>query len=269
MKRIVPCYCLCLLSVLFFSCSEKKLYQHKEWKDFFSHNGVRGCLMLHDYYGGRFDVYGLGALQNRVLPAETFHIMLALAGLETGVITDTNMVISDSTAGKNLAGLTMAEAFRSGNTAYFQWVARKIRAGRMQYWLDSTYYGNRTIGSDLTTCWVDNTLRISPDEQMGLMEKLYQGRLAFQPRTQRLVKGLLIRKISRDDTLYYQQGAGTWKEKKIGWLTGWLMKKDEPHFFVIKTVAPDSISNLYLKDLNILYNVLDAKGLVSEIGGAD
>lgn len=225
--------------------------------------------MLHDYYGGTFDVYGLGALQNRVPPAETFHIMIALAGLETGVITDTNMVIADSSAGEALSGITMAEAFRSGNTAYFQWVAQKIGPGRMKYWIDSTYYGNLVMSNDMSTFWMDNTLKISPDEQVGLLEKLYQGNLAFQSRSQKLVKGLLIRSISNDDTLYYQQGTGQLKDKKIGWLIGWLMKKDEPYFFVIKTVAPERQSDLYLKDLNILYKVLEAKGLVTKTGGAD
>lgn len=264
MKKFVPVYLLCLISLSLFSCSDKKLHQHKEWEDFFESNDVKGCLMLHDYYKGTFDVYGFGAIQERISPVGTFNLVLALAGLETGVITDTNMVIRDSSA--HLSGLTMAQAFRTGNNSYFQWVAQKIGKNRMQYWIDSTYYGNLTVGNSMTTFWTDNTLRISPDEQMGLMERLYRNKLAFQPRSQNLAKKLLIRKTAHEDTLYYLQGVGTPKDKKTGWITGWIKKKDEPYFFVIKTLAPDSLTNLKARNLNILYKVLAAKGLVSETG---
>lgn len=267
MKKCFLYITLCLVTVSFFSCSDKKLFQHKEWEDFFESNGVKGCVMLHNYYQGTFDVYGLGAVQNRVLPAETFNIINALAGIETGVITDTNMVIPDSAAIDSLPGITMAEAFRTGNTPYFQWVTKKVGKARMKYWIDSTYYGNLKIGNNITTFWLDNTIRISPDEQMGLMEKLFQGELAFQPRSQKLVKALLLKKTTHDDTLFYQQGVGQLKDKKIGWLIGWLQKKDEPYFFVIKTRASDSLVNLNERNLNILYKVLEAKKLISATGG--
>ena len=266
MKSFFSCMTLFVVAATFFSCSKDKLHQHKEWKAFFEANGLEGCVMLHDYYGGTFDVYGLGEVQARTLPGGTFNIMNALVGLETGVVRDTSMLLPDTAASGPLAGLSMGRAFRTGNRAYFQWVARKVGHARMQYWIDSTYYGNQQIGTDLSAFWTNNTLTISPDEQMGLMEKLYQGRLAFQSRSQQLVKALLIQRTTHSDTLRYISGTGQEKSGTVSWLVGWLQHKDEPHFFVLKALAADSATQLADKSLNILYKVLQAKGLATETG---
>jgi len=265
-KNHLPLYGILLLPLLLISCSGKKLQQHEEWAGFFKNNQVDGCILWHNYYDGTFDVYHYEQVRKRVLPAETFDLVMALAGLETGAIRDTNMILPDSVSGPELSGITMAEAFRNNITPYFQKIATKIGEKRIRYWLDSTYYGNKEIGNDLTAFWMDNTLQISPDEQVGLLERLYQGRFAYQSRTQRLVKNLLIKKISHSDTLYYKQGIGEAKNRKIGWLIGWLMKKDDPYFFAIRTEASDSIANLRDKQINILYKVLRAKGMVTESG---
>src|SRR5690625_6297675 len=72
-----------LLSVTFFSCREDRLTHHKEWGAFFEENDVDGCVMWNNLNEATFGVYGFGAIQKRLVPAETFHIVLALAGLET------------------------------------------------------------------------------------------------------------------------------------------------------------------------------------------
>lgn len=265
-----PCHyfsLLLLFVMLFSSCSKDKIQQHKEWKKYFEDNNVQGCILLHDYFNGTFDVYNLGNVQKRTLPAETFLIMNALAGLETGVIIDTNMVIRpDSLPDNGLSGLTMAEAFRTSNIPYFQWVAEKVGPSRMKYWVDSTYYGNLKTGDHMKTFWLDNTIQISPDEQMGLIEKLYAGKLAFQPRSQRLVKALMTKKETHYDTLCYQTGIGKTGNQKTGWILGWLKQKDHPYFFVLKTLAADSTTDLNAKNLNILYKILNDKGLTQKLG---
>ncbi len=258
---------LILFTFLCASCSRSKIRMHKEWGAFFKEAGVDGCLMLHNYYDGSFDVYKLENVQKRTLPAETFNIVIALAGLETGVIADTNSIFSsDSLSRDSTFNMTLATAFRTSYTPYFQQIVKEIGKKRMNYWIDSTYYGNKEMGNDLKTFWLDNTLQISPDEQMGLMERLYSGKLAFQSRSQRLVRGLLIKKETHTDTLCYQTGVGKTGDQKTGWLIGWLRKKDHPYFFVLKTIAADSTSDLNAKNLNILYKVLNDRELTNEAG---
>lgn len=256
-----------LLPFLISSCSRSKIKLQKEWGTYFKEAGVEGCLMLHDYHEGVFDVYKLEKMQDRTLPAETFNVVIAMAGLETGVIPDTSSILPpDSTVENYSSGLSLAAAFKTSNTPYFQQVVKAIGKKRMNYWIDSTYYGNKKMGHELDSFWLNNTLQISPDEQVGLMERLYFGKLAFQPRTQRLMKSLLIKKETHNDTLCYQTGVGHAGNQKTGWIIGWFKQKDHPFFFSLKTVAADSISNLDAKDLNILYKALNNKGLIKEDG---
>lgn len=254
-----------LLLIFFSSCTRRKIDQHKEWKVFFKDNEVDGSIMIHDYLDGTFDVYNLPIAQKRYLPAQTFQIMNALVGLETAVILDTNMVIKSDTLSDTVpSNMTMAQAFRTSNVPYFQWVAETVGPMKMRYWIDSTYYGNKVVSQDMKNFWLDNSLQISPDEQMGLTEQLYLGKLSFQSRTQRLVKALMIKQETHNDTLAYQTGVGHTAKTKIGWVLGWLKKKDRPYFFVLRTEAPDSIANLKDRDMNILFKALKARKLLQD-----
>ena len=72
----------------------------------------------------------------RFLPASTFKIVHSLIGLETGRITDENMVINwDGTDHGNPdwnKDLTMEEAFKVSAVPYYKAVAKKIGRDTMQ-----------------------------------------------------------------------------------------------------------------------------------------
>jgi len=121
-------------SMLFmFSCSKKVIHQHKEWEEYFESNELEGSVLWHNYYEGTFDVFDFPEVRKQVLPAETFHIVLGLAGIETGVIRDTSMLIPDSVASPQTENVPMNVAFRANNREYFRWVAEEIGKKRMQY----------------------------------------------------------------------------------------------------------------------------------------
>ena len=75
--------------------------------------------------------------------------------------------------------LTMYEAFRVSSVPYYQEVARRIGKDTMQLWLDSLKYGAKTktekitIHSVIDSFWLDNSLKITPDQQLGMVKKLY------------------------------------------------------------------------------------------------
>jgi len=122
------------------------------------------------------------------------------------------------------------------------------------------------MGSELTNFWYNNSLNISPDEQVGLLEKLYQGKLAYQRRSKQLVKELMRQKVEHRDTLYYQFGAERYSEKTIGWLVGWLQRKDDPYFFAIRTESEPDKARLEDRHINLLYRILRDKGYADESG---
>lgn len=261
--RLKKSYLFLFMIIFLAACSSNSVKQRKDWGKYFEENQIDGCFMLHDMSTGQFEIYNIGKVQYRYPPAGTFLIMDAMAGLETGVISDTNMTLKPDTSSAGgsqfSSNLTMAQAFRTTNIPWFQEVSRRIGQAKMEYWIDSVYYGNKVVGTQMDRFWLDNTLQISPDEQMGLLEKLYYSKLAFQPRSQRLVKSLMIKKQSYSDTLSYQTGFGKDKNDQIGWIIGWYKKTNKPFFFVLQTIAPDSLKDVQKKSFDILYKIFQDK----------
>lgn len=244
---------------LFCSCSDNNVHIRNDWSKYFSENGVSGCFMLHDATQNVFQIYNISETQERHAPGQTFDIMNALAGLETGVIADTNMGIKDSA--ENLdPDLTMAEAFRRSDESYFSVVARRIGKIKMDFWMDSVKYGNRAILPYDSEFWMNDTLRISPDEQMGLMENLFYGKLPFQSRTVGLVKDLMLRERNMNYSISYKTGFLDKGQLQSGWITGWIEKDEKPYFFVL--YMSSSSKNMDLKPLgtNILHQILAGEG---------
>ena len=200
----------------------------------------------------------------RFLPASTFKIVNSLIGIETGKIIDEKMVIPwDSVPRWNKdwnQDLTMAQAFKLSAVPYFQEVARGIGRDTMKQWIDSLHYGNMNISGPIDSFWLNNTLKISPDEQLGLVKKLYFDQLPFQKRAQQIVRDIML---AENNTLYklsYKTGTGYDQIKNsIGWVVGWIEENHHVYFFVTLIKTPDkNISQ------NVKMNI--TKGILRKLG---
>ena len=159
------------LLIIISSCSVNKFKTDNDLKKYFDSAHVDGCFSLLDNASGEITLYNLKLDTQRVLPASTFKIVNSLIGLETGKITDEKMVIKwDGVKRWNNdwnKDLTMEEAFKVSAVPYYQEVARRIGRDTMQYWIDTLHYGNMNISGPIDSFWLNNTLKISPDEQLG------------------------------------------------------------------------------------------------------
>ena len=179
-----------LLIVFLQSCSPNNVKQDKSLKKYFDDNKVEGCFALMDNASGKFTVHNLGRYRDSsYLPASTFKILNSLIGLQTGKISSDSMVIKWDGVERRVADwnkdLNMYEAFRVSSVYYYQEVARRIGKDTMQIWLDSLKYGAKTdtgkvvITSAIDSFWLDNSLKITPDQQLGLVKRLYFDQLPF------------------------------------------------------------------------------------------
>src|SRR5205085_7320454 len=130
------------------------------------------------------------------LPASTFKIVNSLIGLQTGKISSDSMVIKWDGIKRPVEewnqDLTMYKAFRVSAVPYYQEVARRIGKDTMQYWLDSISYGSKKITGKIDSFWLDNSLKITPDEQLGLVKRLYFHQLPFFKLYQEKVKSAML-----------------------------------------------------------------------------
>ncbi len=170
--------------ILLASCSVNRAKVDDSLKKYFDDNKVDGCFTMLSNNDGKVTVYNLTLDTTRLLPASTFKIVNSLIGLETGIITDEKMVIKwDGIKRSNEdwnKDMNMEQAFKVSCVPYYQEVARRIGKDTMQLWLDSVGYGNKNIGNIIDSFWLNNNLKISADEQLGLVKRLYFDQLPFQ-----------------------------------------------------------------------------------------
>ena len=156
--------------------------------------------------------------------------------------------------------LTMKEAFELSAVPYYQEVARRIGKDTMQRWLDSLHYGTQKIKSKIDTFWLDNSLKIKPDEQLGLVKKLYFSQLPFDRRPQAIVKKVMLRENNANYQLSYKTGMG-YKENgnAIGWIVGWIEENQHPYFFVLNVEGAHN-ADVVTARMNILKSILQQMG---------
>ncbi|MEO7802653.1 MAG: class D beta-lactamase [Ginsengibacter sp.] len=232
------------LIIVLQSCSVNKAKIDNTLKQYFDEAKVDGCFTLLSNSDGNITVYNMALDTQRFLPASTFKIVNSLIGLHIGVIVDEKMVIpwdgkvrSNPEWNKNL---TMKEAFKVSAVPYYQEVARRIGYDTMKVWIDSIGYGDKNISGPLDSFWLNNKIKISPDEQLGLLQKLYFDKLPFQKRAQQIVRDVMLQEDNTQYKLSYKTGLGyDEKNNLIGWLTGWIEENRHVYFFVTFIKTPD------------------------------
>src|SRR5689334_17190708 len=233
----------CLLTALFFTSCSENVEIDNSLKKYFDENKVDGCFALMNNGTGQFTVYNLGRYRDSsYLPASTFKIVNSLIGLQTGKIVNDSMVIKwDGVKRWNEdwnKDLTMYEAFRVSAVPYYQEVARRIGKDTMQVWLDSLGYGKKNkddkvvIRTAIDSFWLDNSLKVTPDQQLGLVKQLYFDQLPFFKSYQEVVKRAMLFENNASYRLGYKTGWGTnEKGNAIGWIVGWIEENNHPYFF--------------------------------------
>ncbi len=75
----------------------------------------------------------------------------------------------------------MREAIKLSAYWFYQVLARRVGHDRMQKWVTQVGYGNRNIGSkeDVDKFWLRGELRITPQEQIQFLQRLYKNDLPF------------------------------------------------------------------------------------------
>lgn len=252
---------LAVLSILIFSaCNKSRLHEKKEWGDIFKKYGINdACFMMRDHTHEEIYFYNQDRCIRRFTPASTFKIFNSLVGLETAIAPDEQLIIKWDSVKRRPEwdkDMNMREAFKVSNVAYYQELARRIGKDYMQHYIDTAQYGNRRIGPKIDEFWLNDTLKISADEQLGLLKKLYFDELPFSERSQRIVRSMMAQEETPNYNLYYKTGTGNYGDSTIYWIEGFVEKivevkehkesmnksniRNYPYFFVENFSLPSS-----------------------------
>lgn len=259
---------LSLVTVIATGCSFNNVKEDKSLAKFFTDNKVEGCFALMDNGTGQFTVYNLPRFRDSsYLPASTFKIVNSLIGLQTGKISSDSMIIKWDGVERSFPGwnkdLTMYEAFRVSSLPYYQEVARHIGKDTMQFWLDSLGYGAKNdeekvrIKTSVDSFWIDNSIKVSPDAQLGLVKRLYFDQLPFFKTYQGMVKRAMLFEDNTKYRLGYKTGWGYAENgNMIGWVVGWIEENNHPYFFVLNLETADQNFDMVGTRMKILKGIL-------------
>jgi beta-lactamase class D len=206
-----------------------------------------GCFILYDLKRDRYIRYNSQHCQKRFIPASTFKIFNSLVALETKAIADENTVIAwDGVSNQSFPtwnqDQTMRTAFTRSVVWFYQDLARRIGKERMTKYIQAASYGNQDIEDKIDTFWLNGKLRISPEEQIKFLVRLYKEDLPFSPAVMQTVKDVMV--IERQDN-YTLRGKTGWGQdvdsmKNIGWYVGYLERDNNVYFYALNMINQET-----------------------------
>ncbi|WP_224361444.1 penicillin-binding transpeptidase domain-containing protein [Hyalangium versicolor] len=218
-----------------------------------------GCFLLMELKSGKVTRIHPELCSKRLPPASTFKVPHALIALETGVLSGPEEVRRwDGTRYDIQAwnqDQTLDTAMRRSALWFFQGTAKQIGRERMTDWLGRLRYGNQDTSGELTQFWLNGTLRITPEEQLDFMARLYRNELPVSERSREIVKRTLAQ--GPDTVANTRSGIalyGPWKdgavlsaktgfarlesEGDVTWLVGHVQTPRGAYVFVSSVATP-------------------------------
>jgi beta-lactamase class D len=106
-------------------------------------------------------------------------------------------------------------------------------------------------------------IKITPDQQLGIVKKLYFDQLPFFRSYQEMVKRAMLFENKTNYRLGYKTGWG-FKENgnAIGWIVGWIEENNHPYFFVLNIESPDKDYDMWTVRMKILKDILKQLGFM-------
>ena len=248
------------LLIAFASCTLNKAKINNDLKKYFDSAQVEGSFSFLNNQMGDVTVYNMQLDTQRFSPATSFKILATLIGVQTGKILNENNIQVKTDSGQNKE-MTLKEAFTSSPVSYFQSVAQQIGKDTMKLWIDSIGYGNKNIEGPVDSFWLNNNLKISPDEQLGFLSKLYFDQLPFQKYAQQVTRDAMLQDANTLYQLSYTTGSGyDEKNNSIAWVTGWIEENRHVYFFVTFIRTKDQNKDMNLTGINITKEILKEMG---------
>jgi beta-lactamase class D len=212
-------------------------------------DGRPGAFVRYDLSRDRYIRYNPSRCAERFLPASTFKLLNSLIGLETGVIPDENYLIPWDGTHYDVPAWnqdhTMKSAIQNSVVWYYQELARRVGTQKMQAYVDAAGYGNQDISGRIDSFWLDGGLRISADEQVAFLKRLYQNELPFSQRSMDIVKSIIVMDQTPSYTISGKTGSAQTLELQTGWFVGYLETGVDVYFFAtnLESTGPDGIAN--------------------------
>lgn len=226
---------------------EAAVEERPELLRYFEAERVSGAIALFDTESGVTSCSKLEHCSRKYVPASTFKIPNAMIALETGVVEDSETVLSWDGQHRAIEAWnqdhTLRTAMRVSCLPCFQAVARRIGPKRMADWVARLRYGNADTSGGVDRFWLSGGLRISPLEQLDFLRRFEGNALPIAERTFEIVRDVITLDVGPAHVLRGKTGMAMPPDDphQAGWFVGWVELGERRIFFatVIDSHAAD------------------------------
>ncbi|MBC8104882.1 MAG: class D beta-lactamase [Cytophagales bacterium] len=233
--------------------------------------GYEGAFVLQEVATGRTIRYNPTRCAKRFAPCSTFKIPNSLIFVETGVVREENQ--REKWDGKKRPldiwnrDQTLKTAYAASAVWYYQRLSARVGAERTRRYVQALRYGNQAVPSRFDDgpphFWLDGPLAISAEEQVQFLKRLQAGNVPFAPRTQAIVKRVMVQQRSGNAVLRGKTGTdGSWSTgvTTLGWYVGYVEKAGRPYLFAANITGGVNPSGPKAKA--IVLRILKSRGLL-------
>ena len=216
-----------------FDTTEKNITQLNLSSNF---GDYTGSFVLYDQSADRWNIYNMDHASTRVSPNSTYKIYDALLGLESGIITPEHSTFTWNGEPYPFhsweADQDLTSAIHNSVNWYFQAIDSQAGFEAVRTFLQTINYGNQNTGTNLNLYWTDFSLKISPIEQVELLQDFYQNNFHFDSKNIQAVKKALLLSSTSSGSLYGKTGTGRINGKDInGWFIGYIETANNTYYF--------------------------------------
>ncbi len=192
-----------------------------------------------------------GDCKSRHAPESTFKIPLSLMGYDSGIFVNETLPEWPFKEGYDYY-INVCKGphnprmwMRDSCVWYSQVLTTQLGMEKFKDYVKKFHYGNQDVLGDkgknngLTHAWLSSSLLISPEEQIGFLEKLIKNQLPISKNANEMTKKILYKEeLPGGWKLYGKTGTGVQRDQngenidlKHGWFVGWIEKNGRSIIF--------------------------------------
>lgn len=205
---------------------------------------ILSCTVVADAASGARLVHE-GQCDERVTPASTFNIVVALMGYDSGILADEHTPLLPFKASYPgfypswRAATDPSSWLKNSVLWYAQHVTSRLGTARFERYVNSFGYGNRDLSGDagkgngLSYSWVSSSLKISPMEQVAFLRKVVNRELPLTAKAYDMTASIMPpENLANGWEVHGKTGTASPvlpngrddKLNQYGWYVGWAQK---------------------------------------------
>ena len=212
-------------------CKSKTCVENRnDFAKYYGQYRLSGNFVLYDLKKDKYIYYNQAQAQQAYPPGGTFKIFLSLVGFETKNIKSPGVDVTELKTTWKPEHEAKA-VYQNSTVHYYEDLSHNIGQSEIKNWMDKVQYGNEDTTGGIPHFWQSDGLKISSDEQIGFLRKLYEHKLPFEPVNMEKVKGMMTIRDTLGYTLKGKTGWAMQDNQDIGWFVGYIETKNDTYFF--------------------------------------